>query len=154
MTKRTMLKNPFALDLGFLDLHLSASRLNPIFTDHKQLHHLCLIRVESRVDLVRVGLIVGKNSGGQLVVLEEVVDELGDKGGVRIELSTWNGAESPEVTLIASGNGSPPAAATVNANSTVVLPMRFVAAAAPLTVSVAVAVRPAPPHSPTLDTAS
>ncbi|KAM1003815.1 hypothetical protein ACFX2C_004093 [Malus domestica] len=31
MTKRTMLENPFALDLGFLDQHLSASRLNPIF---------------------------------------------------------------------------------------------------------------------------
>ncbi|KAM1916116.1 hypothetical protein ACFX13_035886 [Malus domestica] len=66
----------------------------------------------------------------------------------------WNGAELPEVTLIASGNGPPPAAATINANSTVVLPMRFVAAAAPLTVSVVVAVRPAPPHSSTLDTAS
>ncbi|KAM1310902.1 hypothetical protein TB2_007322 [Malus domestica] len=109
MTKRTMLENPFVLDLGFLDQHLSASRLNPIF-----FFSYISAALPSSFDprwrpsrLGQVRFIVEKNSGERLVFLEEVVNELGEEGEVGIESSTWNGAESPDAALIASGHGPP-----------------------------------------------
>ncbi|KAM1230478.1 hypothetical protein ACFX2I_040634 [Malus domestica] len=112
MTKRTMLENPFALDLGFLDQHLSTSRLNPIFIYFFFSYISAALpssfdprRRPSRLGQVR--FIVEKNSGERLVFLEEVVNELEEEGEVGIESSTWNGAESPDAALIASGHGPP-----------------------------------------------